>query len=304
MGHAPTEDPATSVWTLVIFTGFVFGSGGLLSKSLIDRGVDSFTVTALPFLAAGCLAWTVAWRSGDLRVRALGAGALLGILNSALPALCFNLGFETLPAGLVTLILSLGPVITAAVAHLIFADERFNSMKGLGLLLAFIGVAALIAAPGVIEGASYRGAAWTTLGALFAGTSAVLARWYALRHGALALIAPQLTAAGFAPAVIGLFVGRELVPDGGFAGGDIPIMVGIGLVASYGGFRALMLANERGTTGQVAMVAYLIPLVGVTGGIIFFDESLSLWIIMGGALILAGIAVGGRASTPTYPART
>ena len=44
------------------------------------------------------------------------------------------------------------------------------------------------------------------------------------------------------------------------------------------------------------MVAYLIPLVGVGGGIIFFDERLTPWIVLGGGLILAGIALGGRAS--------
>jgi drug/metabolite transporter (DMT)-like permease len=218
-----------------------------------------------------------------------------------LPALLFNMGYETMPAGLVALIVSLGPAITAAIAHLVFTDERFNAAKGFGLLLAFGGVAALVAAPGVIEGASYRGAAWTTTGALVAGSSAVLARWYAIRHGALALIAPQMTVAGVATLLAALVLGRSLVPANGFAGGDIPIMVGIGLFASYAGFRALMLANERGTTGQVAMVAYLIPLVGVTGGIIFFNETLTPWIVLGGLLILGGITIGGRASEPTDP---
>jgi drug/metabolite transporter (DMT)-like permease len=304
MQPAVTDTSRASVWTLVIFTGFVFGSGGLLSKSLIDRGVDSFTVTAVPFLTAGALAWLVAWNAGDLRVGAMGAGAVLGIVNSALPALFFNIGFETLPAGLVTLILSLGPVVTAGIAHLVFVDEQFNLQKGLGLLLAFGGVGALIAAPGVIEGASYRGAAWTTAGALIAGGGAVLTRMYAIRHGALALIAPQLTTAGITPLIAGLVVGRTLVPEAGFAGGDVPIMVGVGIIGSYGGFRALTLANERGTTGQVSMVAYLIPLIGVTGGIIFFDEQLTRWIVLGGALILAGIVLAGRASAPTSRAGT
>ncbi len=110
----------------------------------------------------------------------------------------------------------------------------------------------------------------------------MLARWYALRHGALALIAPQLTAGNVIAIAARVVMGRSMMPEAGFAGGDVPIMVGIGLFASYGGFRSLMLANERGTTGEVAMVAYLIPMVGVTGGIIFFGEKLTPWIILGG----------------------
>ncbi len=296
------ESKSASVWPLIIFTGLVFGLSGLLSKSLIDRGVDSFTVTAIPFLIGAGVAWLVAWQAGDIRRSALRAGAMLGVLNSALPALFFNLGFETLPAGLVTLILSLGPVLTAAVAHLVFDDEHFTVMKGVGLGVAFGGVTALIAAPGVIEGASYRGAAWATAGAVLAGGSAILNRLFAVRHGALALIGPQLSVAGITPIIVGSLVGRALVPEGGFAGGDLLIMALIGVGASYAGVRTLMLSNQRGTTGQVAMVSYLIPLVGVIGGIVFFDERLTPWIVFGGGLILAGIALGGRASAPSPPA--
>ena len=301
MNDRPVSRRPLSVWPLVIFTGFVFGSGGLLSKSLIDRGVDSFTVTGIPFAIAAICAWVIAAKTGEARRAAFGPGVILGVFNSALPALFFNIGFETLPAGLVTLIISLGPAITAAIAHLVFTDERFNVMKGLGLVVALTGVLALIAAPGVIEGTSYHGAAWTILGALLAGTSAVLSRWYAVRHGGVALVPSQLTAAGITPFVAAAIFGRSLIPAGGFAGGDLPIMAAMGLFASYAGFRTLMLANERGTTGQVAMVAYLIPLVGVTGGIVFFAERLTLWIVLGGMLILAGIFLGGRASASTGP---
>jgi drug/metabolite transporter (DMT)-like permease len=295
------ETTRAGVWPLIIFTGLVFGTSGLLSKSLIDRGLDSFTVTAIPFLIGSAVAWAIAWRAGDIRKDALVAGAMLGVVNSSVPALFFNIGFETLSAGLVTLILSLGPVLTAGLAHLAFEDERFTRMKGVGLVLAFAGVTALIAAPGVIEGASYRGAAWTIAGAILAGGSAILMRLYAVRHGALALLPPQLTVAGATPIIAALLLGRELAPEGGFAGGDLPIMALIGVGASYAGVRTLLLANQRGTTGQVAMVAYLIPLVGVVGGIIFFDERLTPWIVFGGGLILAGIALGGKASAAPQP---
>jgi drug/metabolite transporter (DMT)-like permease len=295
---APAAAVRSSVWPLIIFTGVVWGSGGLASKWLITGGVDAFTVTAVPFLVAAVIAWAVALSAGNVRAQAIGAGLLLGALNSAVPALFFNIAYETLPAGLVTLILSLGPVVTAATAHFVFADERFSRQKGWGLLLAFGGVGLLVFAPGVIEGASYTGAAWTLAGACIAGSTAILSRRFAVRHGARALVGPQLTAAGLTPLIAGLVVGRSLVPDGGFAGMDLFVLVLIGIAASYGGFRAIMIANETGTTGQVAMIAYIIPLVGVTGGIVFFDERLTFWVIAGAALILTGVMLGGKASRP------
>lgn len=298
METRPAVHVSGSVWPLVIFTGLAWGSGGLLSKGLVDGGVDPFTVTAGPFLVAGVVAWFVAWRSGSVRRDAIAAGVALGAVASGLPALFFNIAYETLPAGLVTLILSLGPVITAGAAHAVFDDERFTRAKGLGLLLAFGGVGLLVFAPGVIEGASYRGAAWTLAGAVIAGSTAILVRRYAVRYGALALVAPQLTAAGLTPIVVGTIVGRQLVPMGGFTAGTVFILALIGVGASYAGFRAILLANEIGTTGQVAMVSYLIPLVGVSGGIVFFGERLTGWIIAGAVLILAGVVLGGHASRP------
>ena len=302
-------DPAasvarSSVWPLVIFTGLVWGFSGLASKWLINGGVDAFTVTAFPFLVAAVVAWWIAWGAADLRREALIAGVFLGSVNSAIPPLFFNIAYETLPAGLVTLILSLGPVITAGTAHFVFADERFNAQKGAGLLVAFGGVGLLVLAPGVIEGASYAGAVWTLAGACVAGTTAVLSRRFAMRHGARALVAPQLTAAGLTTVMLGLMVGRTMIPDGGFAATDLLVMSLIGIVGGYGGFRAIMIANESGTTGQVAMIAYIIPLVGVTGGIVFFSERLTVWVIAGAVLILTGVMLAGRASRPGHQLRS
>ncbi len=301
MSQTKTINPRRDVWPFVIYTGVVFGTNGLFAKSLIDRGVDTYAVTALPFFFAAGLAWAVAWRRSELDGRALIAGLVLGSINSALPTLFFNLGLETLPAGLVTLLASFGPVVTAVTAHLVFTDERFSRRKGLGLLVAFGGVATLVATPGVIEGASYRGALWAVGAAVIAGTTGVVARIYAIRHGGVALLPTQLTVSGLIPLGVGVVVGRSVIPWHGIAASDLMILAGMGIVASYLGFRSMMLANQRGTTGQVSMLAYLMPLVGVVGGVVFLHEDFTFAIAAGAALILAGIGIGGRASAPTPP---
>ncbi len=299
-----TETRRISVWYLISFTGLAWGGGGLASKWLVNGSVDAYTVTAGPFLVAALVAWCAAALAGNIRSEAIPAAVFLGVVNSAIPALFFNIGYETLSAGLVTLLVSFAPVVTAGVAHLVFLDEAFNPLKGAGLVLACAGVAALVVAPGVIEGASYGGAAWVIAGAVIAGSTAVATRHLAMKHGALALIAPQLTAAGLTPVVAGLLVGRSLIPASGFTVTEVAVIAAIGVVASYGGFRAILLANEAGTTGQVSMVAYLIPLVGVTGGIAFFDETLTSGIVMGAILILSGVMLGGRGSRPGRLARS
>ena len=70
---------------------------------------------------------------------------LLGLFSSLGPSLIFNVGFDRLPAGINTLLISLGPIFTAIVAHFVFADERFNLLKALGLIAAYGGVIVLAA---------------------------------------------------------------------------------------------------------------------------------------------------------------
>lgn len=288
---------APSVWTYVLFTGLAWGSASLISKALIDDGVHPLVVTGIPFVIGGLIALWFAARSGHLTRDAVKPAIVLGILSSATPALCFNLGFTELPAGIVTLLISVSPVFTAIAAHFAFDDEPFRAAKGAGLALAVAGVAALSLAPGSMdEGTSAGAIAVVLLGTLFGGVMAVPSRRYAVRHGAAALVPVQLLAAGVAALALVPFLADGASPDGGFGVGHLLGLTVIGTVASYGGFRSIMRANELGTTGQVSVVGYMLPLIGVVGGIVFFGEHLTVGVAAGGALIVLAVGVIARAS--------
>jgi len=288
------------VWPFVAFTGVSFGVGGLLVKGLVDDGVDPFTVTWFPFLVGGLFGLAIGARLGHLRRGAMAPAVVLGLMASAAPALLFNIGFDNLPAGIVTLLISLGPVFTALVAHFVFPDERFNVVKAGGLFMAVIGVGILAA--GSIEGDGSLGAiAIVVIGAMAAGGAAVLTRRYALSYGATVLIAPQLTTAGLAALVLSSALGRPITPDGGFESWHIITMIIFGL-AVHLGFLSMLRASEVGTTGQVSIIGYCIPVFGVIGGIVVFGDDLTLSLVLGGALIMVSVTVIAVGSRP--PARS
>lgn len=303
-GATARDREARSVWWYVLYTGLAWGSAGLISKALIDDGVHPLVVTGVPFLLGGLLAMWIAARRGHLTRSAVAPAIGLGVFSSAAPALCFNVGFTELPAGIVTLLISVSPVFTAIAAHFAFDDERFRPAKGAGLALAVAGVAALSLVPGSTDDGTNAGAIVVVLlGTLIGGVCAIPSRHYAVRHGSAALVPVQLLSAGLAALAIIPFVGGDSGPDGGFDATHLLALLVIGTVASYGGFRSIMRANELGTTGQVSVVGYMLPLLGVVGGIVFFGEHLTAGVVVGGALIVLAVGVIARASaTPAAPA--
>lgn len=298
-----TRSAGTEVWGYVLFTAVVFGSGGLIAKSLVDDGWDPLTLSWLPFMIGGTFGLAVGISKGHLKRSALKAGVILGIGAGAIPGVLFNVGFDRLSAGLVTLLIALGPVVTAIVAHFVFDDERFNTTKGLGLVLAVIGVSILAA--GSLGGDGDAAAiALVIVGSAAAGASGVLSRLYATRHGSLSLIAPQLLVASGAALVLSLLLQRPFMPDGGLETWHVLLIIPFGL-SGFFGFLSMLKANELGTTGQVSVIGYCIPVFGVIGGALLFDEDITTSVIVGGLLIVVSMGVIARGSQsrtdPTRP---
>ena len=165
----------------------------------------------------------------ELRWSSVPAGILLGLFSSLGPSLIFNVGFDRLPAGTNTLLISLGPIFTAIVAHFVFADERFNLLKALGLIAAYGGVIVL-AAGSIDDGGNVWDILLVLLGSCIAGAAGVLTRFLTLRHKPMALIAPNLLVAGVASFILTIGFDVASKPDDGFASWHIPMLFAFGLI--------------------------------------------------------------------------
>ncbi len=285
-----------TVWGFVAFTGISFGAGGLLVKKFTNDGLDAFTVTWIPFLVGGFIAFIHGMLRKELVLSAVPAGMLLGLFSSLGPSLIFNTGFDRLPAGINTLLISLGPIFTAIVAHFVFADERFNLLKALGLIIAYAGVAVL-AFGSLDDGGDIVDILLVLGGAAIAGGAGVLTRHLTLRHEPMALMAPNLLIAGLISMILTFSFDLGTRPANGFASWHIPMLFVFGLI-TYLSFLSILKANQIGTTGQVSVIGYFLPLFGVVGGVIFFNEKVSLSLLMGGVLILLAMGAIARGSIP------
>ena len=278
-------------WLLIVFTGLMFGSLGLCTKYLTTRGVDPLICAAVPFGLSAAIALVVRPRNVETPWR---EGLAMGAVNAAIPALLFNIGFSQLPASLVTLTLALGPVFTAITAHLAFRDDRFSTNKVVGLALSFGGVAVLAGLPAGSGSRSTLAFVATLVGAALSGASLVWVRRMAIKHDPMTVLAPMQAGAAIVAIVAASIVGH---PPWNVGADSLELgilgVMGAGTIITY---ITSLKASELAPASRVGLMGYLVPLVGVIGGVVIFDETLTANLALGGLLILAGVTLVGRAN--------
>lgn len=275
-------------WFYIILTGVLFGTLGLCTKFLTTRGLDPFTCAVVPFSITALIALVIRPRNSD-RVPWI-EGIAMGAVNAAGPALMFNVGFSRLPASVVTLILALGPVFTALTAHFVFHDDRFTPIKGLGLALSLTGVGLLAGIPSGGERPGYA-LALTLAGTALSGISLVWVKRLANLYQPKLLLAPMMTGAALLSVVVATVIGyAPWVVEISLPQWALMAAMGIaGLVT----FISSLKANELNPASRAGLMGYLVPIVGVTGGALLFAEPITLGLLAGGALVIAGVALVG-----------
>lgn len=288
-------------WLPILAASIGWGSGVVVTRALILDGVDPWTiflpryVVGLVALVAGLALW------GRLRARSRvewRRGAVLGAVNMAAPTIFLTLAVEQIPASLNGILVATVPIATIVAAHVLVPGERFTPTTLPGLLVALLGVMVLIGRPGDIgEGGSLAlGVFWSFSGVTAAAIGGALSRRYALETPAVGMIVPQFLVATGVVLVLD-------VPAGGFAGlGALTFiqwmgLLWLGLISTTVPFFAFFRAVEIAPAAKAALIGYLIPLVGVVGGLVVLGEPLSLGLAVGGPLILAGVVAAERSGS-------
>ena len=226
------------------------------------------------------------------------------IFANILPFTMLAWGEQRITSALTAVLNASTPIFTAIVGF-VYLKDRFGRREVGGILLGLAGV-------GVAAGVGGRDLADSSvagsLAAVGAGACYGFALSYAKRHlmGVSAEIAAtgQLTAGlvMLAPIAIATSVssGIDLEPH------RILAIVLLGAVGT--GFAYLLYYRSVATLGPTttSLVTYLVPVVAVSLGIAFLDETFHVRLLLGGAMIVAGIAIvqkrlrlpGRRAAVP------
>ena len=212
--------------------------------------------------------------------------AFIGFLNCALPFALFALAAIHLPASYLVILNAMSPLF-AAVAAAAWLDERLTFAKLAGLAAGAAGVM-LVSRAGPLE--VDAAIAWSIAASLGAALCYALSGvWFKKRGGRLNPIA----AAGWSQ----LFAGLELLPGLPFAPAPGPItwiivanLLALALVCSGVAYLLYfrLIANVGPTRAMT--VTFLLPALGMMWGVLFLDETVTLPMLAGALLIIAGTA--------------
>jgi drug/metabolite transporter (DMT)-like permease len=279
---------APAVFVLLWSTGFVGAKYGL-------PDAEPFTFLALRLLIAGVL---LAGAAAITRTRIdrahAGRAAVSGLLLHAtyLGGVFWAIAHGT-PAGVSAVVVSLQPVLVAALA-LPLLGERLLPRQWLGLVLGISGVL-LVVAPHLGGSVPLAGLV-SCLVALAGGTGGTL--WQKRYGDGIPLLWGTCVQYGAATAV--LAVASLAVEDQHIAW--TPRFVGalawLIVVLSLGAVLLLMVLLRRGTASSVSSLLYLVPPATALEAWLLFDETLARLSVVGVAVTAVGVALAVRAQPP------
>ena len=296
MGDAERPDALTLVAFVILV---VLAGGNAVGIKIVGDELDDFWGAALRFGAAGSTfgALMLVWRVPIPRGPTLVGAILYGLLGFGA---AFGIAFVAIPitgAGAAQLLLGLVPLLTLILVP--FHDlEKFQPRAFIGSLVALVGVA-LLAADRIALDIPPEGIALAVVAALLLAEAGVVAKMTPGAH-------PIATNA------VGMLAGVALlVPISLLAGEDwvLPRQADTWAAATYlvlaGSvvvFWLFIFVVRRWTASAVSFQFLLIPLATIPISAVLTGEVITPLMLVGGAVVLAGVYVGAFA--PTLRRRT
>lgn len=266
----------------------IWGSSFLFTRaSAVEFGTmpTAFMRVALAALfLLPMLVWSGHWSAFKKRAASI---MFVGMLNSGIPFAMYAYAVMSISTGLSAILNATVPLFGAIVAWLWLKDKP-SSSRIVGLFMGFIGVALLAG-----DKASFKpgGSGWAVLACLVATLCYALAASYTKRY--LMGVHPMATATG---SQIGAAVGLVL-PAIWFWPAQNPglhawgAMVVLAFVCTGIAYILYFRLIEDAGPSRALTVTFMIPVFAILYGALFLDESITLWMVLCGCVIVGGTAL-------------
>jgi len=216
----------------------------------------------------------------------------LGFFGVAINQVCFTVGLNYITVGHSALIIGTGPISILLIARAL-GLEALTLQKMLGMVLAFAGVAVLAAEHGLsLRSGTLRGDLITLAGSLGFALYTVLGKRVAGRYDSVTMNAYNYLVGGILIVPFAVYQAVRLSRSGGWSAVVWPgwaALIYMAAIASVLGYLLYFWTLRYLTASRLGAFGYLHPVITTLLGIGLLGERLTLSLVVGGGLVLAGI---------------
>ena len=283
----------------VVAAAFVWGTSFTVSK-LALRSIPPLSLAWIRFVLASAilLAWLVI-RHEDLRLdrREFGAMMLGGILGYALNHIFENVGLALSTASEISLMMGVFPVLSLVVEGLVY-HRRFSRIAVAGIALSVVGVV-LIVNPrsliGALEGKRLLGDGLIILSGICWAFYSILVKNLSRNSSASRTAMFQML---FGSIVLLPLVGAFERPVFPVPAEGMWAVIYLAVFCSVGGYSLYNYGVARMASTQAVNILNLVPVFGVLTSWVVLHETVTVMQLAGGAVVLLGVLLSLRDSSP------
>lgn len=256
-------------------------------------GIPPFTGVALRFAIATTILLAIA-KALKVRLGAEPHEKTLWLLNGLF---FFSVSYgvvywseQYVPSGLASILFATFPLLVTLFAHLLLPGEPFRLRAGIGAIVAFVGVIVIFSEDLAKIGGpkTELAAAVFMLSPLVSSLSSVFVKKWGAGIHPVSLAAMPMALATVVMTVLALLFERHRpivwTPT------SIGSLAYLSVPGSAVTFTLYYWLLRQARASRVALMAYATPVIAVATGVLFLDEPLTLRFVLGGALVIAGVA--------------
>ena len=279
----------------ILVAAFMWGSGNVLSRSLLIEGVNEIFLVTLRVTLIGSVLFLnyFLFIREKFQITIFKEAAITGTFSVFSVSWFFIYALQYISSGLVTLLISSAPIFTALWLKVLLKEEKISKLKYIAIAVGFIGIFYLFVTgeTGLLnDGNILLGGTLAFCGVQCIALATVLNRKYAPKYKVATWLTYQY------PLVIILSIILYLIFD--IAPQQLStsqiIRVAALVVSNLSAFTAFTWLIRRVSALQVASVDYLVPIVGVTAGVVFLNESFNSNVIVASVFIFISLLINTK----------
>jgi drug/metabolite transporter (DMT)-like permease len=213
---------------------------------------------------------------------------VLGTVNGWVPNILVAYALLHMDSGPAALIQAAGPLMTALLAHFLLAGERLTTTRALGIGIGAIGIALLIGGKAFAGGGTTFAVLAMLVMTFGYAVGNIYARTIPDAVPVRMALGQQAVSAIVSTAIVIAFGGSD-----GYAAAAPHIwpLLALGLFSTALPIWLFMRLITAGGPTKAAMAGYLVPATAVIMGVLVLGEPVVLRQIIGGIIVLLGVAI-------------